>query len=145
MEKRHAKGPSRAIGTIVGALGGAVTGAGTGATVSGVPISGSGGIISGLLTGASGLLGGASVTGSAEVAPFIGISDNIGLWGNTVLGSLINSGLGSFGTSAGSLVSSISRIYFPSFGVSDSLLNSGVNSLGSNSVGPIINSLINLF
>lgn len=132
MEKRHAKGPSLAIGTVLGSLGGG----------------GIAGLSPAALLSASGALSGALATGSFEVFPFFGIFDNIGLWGNTVLGSVANSVLGSFGTSSGSLGGSLgSLLYWPvSISISpfDSMANSGLNSFNSLGLGPLINSIINL-
>lgn len=126
MERRHAKGPSLAIGTILGSVGGGTAG---GLTPAG-------------LLGASGAALGTSVAGSLEVFPFFGIADNIGLWINTVLNSFINSGLGSIGTSSGSLSGFLTS---PSvLPASDSLANSAFNSFNSLLAGPVINSLISL-
>lgn len=152
MERRHAKGPSLAIGTIVGALGGAVTGASGGATVSGVPVSA---IFSTLLGGSGAILGalaGSVGTSFGEVG-LLGSFDVSGWLFNSVSGDLLSSLWGSVGSSLGSVGSIFptsipGSVFFsipPSIGTSDSVVNSAFNSLNSNSVGPAINSLINLF
>lgn len=145
MERRHAKGPSLAIGTIVGALGGAVTGASGGATVSGVPVSA---IFSTLLGGSGAILGalaGSLGTFVAEVAPFIGFADNSGWLFNSVSGNLFSSVWGSVGSSIGGVSGFLVSVPTSGISASDSVVNSAFNSLNSNSVGPAINSLINLF
>ncbi len=147
MERRHAKGPSLAIGTILGSLGGAVTGASGGATVSGVPVSA---IFSTLLGGSGAILGAivSSVGTSLGEVGSLGLADASGWLFNSVSGDLISSVWGSIGSSLGS-AGSVSSSFLPSspaiFIVPDSAINSGVNSLNSGSLGPIINSLINLF
>lgn len=143
MEKRHAKGPSLAIATIAGSLGGGSTGA----VIPEVLAGGSGALL-GMSSAASGTSLGASASSAgtflAQVAPFIGFSDNLGWLLNSVSGDLISSIWGSFGSSLGS-VSAIPTSWMASIPVSDSLLNSGSNSLNSASIGPLVNSIINLF